>query len=45
MREITHTLIAADRGSWRGWLAAHGAEATEIWLLIAKKGTGVSTVG
>ena len=29
---------------WRSWLAAHGPEDREIWLLIAKKGTEVQTV-
>ncbi|MGW5572839.1 YdeI/OmpD-associated family protein [Nocardia thailandica] len=31
-------LICADAGEWEQWLAAHHAEATEIWVRIAKKG-------
>jgi uncharacterized protein YdeI (YjbR/CyaY-like superfamily) len=44
MREVTETFKAADRDSWRRWLEGHGGEKTVIWLLIAKKGTGVASL-
>ena len=44
MPEITETFVAADREIWRSWLAAHGPEDREVWLLIAKKGTEAQTV-
>ena len=40
MREITQTFFAADRATWRGWLDAHQASATEIWLVFLKKHVG-----
>jgi uncharacterized protein YdeI (YjbR/CyaY-like superfamily) len=34
----------ASAKAWERWLAAHHATAPGLWLMIAKKGTGVSTV-
>ena len=45
MPDITQTFNAADRDAWRSWLENDGERQTEIWLLIAKKGTGVQSVG
>lgn len=38
--EITKTLRAADRETWRAWLAAHHATEREIWLVYPRKATG-----
>lgn len=32
-------LIVADAAAWRAWLAAHHADPTGVWLVLAKKGT------
>ena len=34
----------ASATTWERWLARHHATAPGLWLLIAKKGTGVVTV-
>lgn len=33
-----------DAAAWEAWLAGHHAEATEAWLRIAKRGSGIATV-
>lgn len=37
-------LLAADAGAWEAWLAEHHHEPAGAWLMIAKKGTGATTV-
>ena len=32
-------LILADAAAWRAWLERHHADASEAWLVLAKKGT------
>jgi uncharacterized protein YdeI (YjbR/CyaY-like superfamily) len=32
-------LTVPDAGAWRTWLAAHHADPTGVWLVLAKKGT------
>jgi uncharacterized protein YdeI (YjbR/CyaY-like superfamily) len=44
MVEIGETFLAPTREAWRAWLAEHHATATEIWLVLGKKGSGVQTV-
>ncbi len=36
--ELTE-LAVLDAAAWRRWLAGHHAEATGVWLVLAKKGT------
>jgi uncharacterized protein YdeI (YjbR/CyaY-like superfamily) len=33
-----------DADEWESWLAAHAASETEVWLKIAKKGSGQTSV-
>ena len=33
-----------DADEWESWLAAHAASETEVWLKIAKKGSGQASV-
>jgi uncharacterized protein YdeI (YjbR/CyaY-like superfamily) len=33
-----------DAAAWESWLAAHHADASEAWLRIAKRGSGVETL-
>src|ERR671916_299361 len=33
-----------DAAAWESWLAAHHADASEAWLRIAKRGSGIETV-
>jgi uncharacterized protein YdeI (YjbR/CyaY-like superfamily) len=33
-----------DRAAWERWLARHHGAATEVWLKVAKKASGVRTV-
>jgi uncharacterized protein YdeI (YjbR/CyaY-like superfamily) len=33
-----------DRAAWRRWLARNHAKASEIWIVFAKKGSGVPSV-
>ena len=35
----------ASRADWRAWLAEHGATCRGIWLKLAKKTSGVASVG
>jgi uncharacterized protein YdeI (YjbR/CyaY-like superfamily) len=42
--KITQTFTAPDRASWREWLADHGTNETEIWLVYYKGGTGKPTI-
>lgn len=35
---------AQDRATWRRWLAKHHAREPLVWLVFAKKGTGLPTV-
>ena len=34
----------ADVSQWEDWLAAHGAEREEVWLRIARRNSGHTTV-
>jgi len=34
----------ADASHWEAWLAAHGAEREEVWLRIARRDSGHTTV-
>ena len=34
----------ADVSQWEDWLAAHGAEREEVWLRIARRDSGHTTV-
>ena len=36
-------LILPDAAAWRGWLDEHNGEQTEVWLVLAKKGTVAPT--
>jgi uncharacterized protein YdeI (YjbR/CyaY-like superfamily) len=36
-------LLLANQGAWAEWLAQHHAESPGIWLILGKKGSGVST--
>jgi len=38
------TFFAADRVTWRGWLAGHQGSATFVWLLIHKKHVAAPSV-
>ena len=38
------TYLFPDRGAWEKWLAAHHATSKGLWLKIAKKNSGISTV-
>ncbi|OAH12663.1 YdeI/OmpD-associated family protein [Streptomyces jeddahensis] len=40
--EPTHRF--ADQGAWTAWLEEHHDRSTGVWLRIAKKGTGETTV-
>ena len=33
-----------DAAAWESWLAAHHADASEAWLRIAKRGSGIATI-
>lgn len=35
---------AKDRAAWRRWLAQHHASETLVWLVFAKKGSGLASV-
>ncbi|MFN2451168.1 MAG: YdeI family protein [Candidatus Dormibacteria bacterium] len=38
------SLCFASAAAWREWLEGHGAESPGVWLRLAKKGSGVTTV-
>jgi len=38
--EITQTLYAPDRASWRAWLEEHYRSAPEVWLIYYRKASG-----
>ncbi|MFD0205206.1 MULTISPECIES: YdeI/OmpD-associated family protein [Saccharothrix] len=40
----TGTLAFADAAEWESWLAEHHGSATEVWIRIAKKGSGRTSV-
>ncbi|MDX1421389.1 MAG: YdeI/OmpD-associated family protein [Rubricoccaceae bacterium] len=42
--DITETLYVPTRAAWRAWLAAHHAEASEIWLVWYRVHTGRPSV-
>jgi uncharacterized protein YdeI (YjbR/CyaY-like superfamily) len=35
----------ADRAQWRGWLERHHGDTAAVWLVFAKKGSGILSVG
>ncbi|MQY04765.1 YdeI/OmpD-associated family protein [Actinomadura macrotermitis] len=37
-------LVLADAGAWEAWLAEHHGARSGVWLKIAKKGSGATTV-
>lgn len=44
-REAPERVIeCAGVAEWEAWLEAHHATEPEVWLRLAKKGTGVTTV-
>ena len=42
--KITQTFHAPDRATWREWLAEHGDQETEVWLIYHKAGTGKPSI-
>jgi len=42
--KITQTFHAPNRVAWRDWLAEHGNQASEVWLVYYKAGTGKSSI-
>jgi uncharacterized protein YdeI (YjbR/CyaY-like superfamily) len=42
--KITDTLRVVTRSDWRAWLEAHHERCTEIWLVLARKRTGLPTL-
>ncbi len=42
--KITHTFTAPDRESWHEWLAEHGSNEAEVWLVYYKAATGKPTI-
>lgn len=38
------TLAFRDQAEWEAWLAEHHADSPGIWLKVAKKGSGISSV-
>jgi uncharacterized protein YdeI (YjbR/CyaY-like superfamily) len=41
---VETALTFASKDAWAAWLAEHHAEAQEVWIKIAKKGSGVESV-
>ena len=37
-------VVAKDRAAWRRWLERHHATSGGVWLVIAKKGSGIPSV-
>jgi uncharacterized protein YdeI (YjbR/CyaY-like superfamily) len=44
MVEIGETFLAPTREAWRAWLAEHHATSADIWLVLAKKNSGLQSV-
>ena len=42
--KITQTFTAPNRAAWREWLAEHGKNEKEVWLVYYKAGTGKPTI-
>jgi uncharacterized protein YdeI (YjbR/CyaY-like superfamily) len=42
---VEETLRAADREEWRAWLERHHATESCVWLVFAKRATGIACVG
>ena len=42
--EITNTTSALNRSEWRDWLERYRATETEVWLVYAKKGSGIPSL-
>ncbi|MEV0645363.1 YdeI/OmpD-associated family protein [Phytomonospora sp. NPDC050363] len=40
----TEVLLARDTAAWEAWLEAHAGDSTGVWLKIAKKGKGGTSV-
>src|SRR4051794_14339998 len=36
-------LSVSDQGAWEEWLSRHHAESAGVWLVFAKKGSGLSS--
>lgn len=41
---VRDEVAAKDRAAWRRWLERHHATSTGVWLLLAKKGSGLASV-
>jgi uncharacterized protein YdeI (YjbR/CyaY-like superfamily) len=39
-----NSVAFASREAWAAWLEKHHADAREVWVKLAKKGTGISSV-
>jgi uncharacterized protein YdeI (YjbR/CyaY-like superfamily) len=44
MADDLPTLTFASQADWEAWLEAHHAEARGVWIKIAKKATGISSI-
>ena len=42
--QITQTFTAPDRVTWHAWLAEHGDQESEVWLVYYKAGTGKPSI-
>ncbi len=42
--KITQTFHAPDRAAWREWLAEHGVEESEVWLVYYKAGSSKTSI-
>jgi uncharacterized protein YdeI (YjbR/CyaY-like superfamily) len=42
--ELSRPVAFADPGEWEAWLANHHATSKGLWLKLAKKNSGISTV-
>ena len=42
--EIGETFFAPTREVWRTWLAEHHATSADVWLVMAKKNSGLQSV-
>ncbi|HEU0250356.1 MAG TPA: YdeI/OmpD-associated family protein [Solirubrobacteraceae bacterium] len=43
MADDSPTLTVLDADAWRAWLQKHHEQSTEVWLVLAKKGTAEPT--